>query len=548
MRALIVDDESRVRRAITLLVDWKSHGIDELQEASSGSEAIEMIRQSKPEIIIMDMMMESGNGLELMSWVNEYAGSIKFIVVSGHDDFDFVRNTVRNGGIDYILKPIDAEAINAAVSKAVAEWKREDKERSDVQRQTIQLNEFKPLYGEKMLSSFIDDPISAESTLRKLTMEGIIPKQAKTVKLLLLQVDTGDTPLLKRFANESELLHFAVINICNDFLRSQGRGIAFKYWSASSEIVILLWHQYEPVIDLIMQMNEGLFHTLQRRMHFGVSSAGDLPRSLPAQYKEALTAVTRRNLLNPGEYAHTSKPSSVGTGPASLNTGNGYIFFSSVQEDWKIAIMSGSSERIDVVSQKWVDDLSRSGIVTPELLEIWKKDIASFRTRLLREMLGDEADAAFSQLEELDKESKPPFTTGYSFSLFAWRDWSNHYMKQLSRIIMERQARENRTMMDIIKYIDYHYQTEISLQDIASHFFVSREYVSRKFKQEFGINFSDYLGQYRINKAKTLMLNPNLKVVQIAEMVGFHDVKYFSKVFKKQEGVSPKMYRSNLEK
>ncbi|MNE79958.1 HTH-type transcriptional regulator YesS [compost metagenome] len=118
-------------------------------------------------------------------------------------------------------------------------------------------------------------------------------------------------------------------------------------------------------------------------------------------------------------------------------------------------------------------------------------------------------------------------------------------MKQLSRIIMERQAREKGTMMDIIKYIDYHYQNEISLQDVASHFFVSREYISRKFKQEFGINFSDYLGQYRIDKAKTLMLNQNLKIVQISEMVGFHDVKYFSKVFKKQEGVSPKVYRQS---
>ncbi|MNI17894.1 HTH-type transcriptional regulator YesS [compost metagenome] len=393
-----------------------------------------------------------------------------------------------------------------------------------------------------MLSSFIDDPISADNTFRKLTMEGIIPEQAKTARLLLLQVDIGDTPLLQRFANESELLHFAIINICNEFLRPKKRGIAFKYWGSSSEIVILLWHQYEAVTDLIYQMNEGLLHTLQRRMHFGVSSTGDLPQSLPAQYNEALAAISRRNLLHPGEYAHTL--SSVGTGSVSWNAGS-YVFFSSVQEDWKMAIMSGNNQQMDVVSQKWVDDLSRSGIVTPELLELWQKDINSFRTRLLREMLGDEAETAISQLEELDKENKPPFTNGYSFSLFAWRDWSNHSMKQLSRIIMERQAREKGTMMDIIKYIDYHYQNEISLQDVASHFFVSREYISRKFKQEFGINFSDYLGQYRIDKAKTLMLNQNLKIVQISEMVGFHDVKYFSKVFKKQEGVSPKVYRQS---
>lgn len=551
MKALIVDDESRVRRAIHLLVDWQSHGIDEVEEASSGTEAIEMIRASKPSVVIMDMMMEAGNGLELMAWVNEYAGTIKFIVVSGHDDFNFVRHTVRHGGIDYILKPVDAEAINAAVAKAVAEWKHEEQERNEMQRQNIQLNEFKPIYGEKLLSSLIDDPASADSNLRKLVMDGIVPPSVQTVRLLLLLVDAGDSPLLKRFANDSELLHFAIINVCNEFLYSKGRGIAFKHWGAAGEIVMLVWDQ-ASITDLILQINEGLFHTLQRRMHFGASKSGLLPDTLPTLYQEASTALARRNLLVPGDYIHELRPF-IETGNASLPTpapapapGSGYIFFSDVKDNWKMAVMSGNQEQIDIVSQKWIEELSRSGNVTPELLDYWKRDIIAFRIGLLRGTLGDEAENTIRQLEKLDQDNQPPVTNGYSFSLFAWRDWSNTFMKQLSQAVTERQAHENRTMLDIIKYIDHHYPEEISLQDIASHLFVSREYVSRKFKQEFGINFSDYLGKYRIDKAKVLMTNHHLKITQIAEMVGFHDVKYFSKVFKKQEGVSPKVYRSNL--
>lgn len=545
MRALIVDDESRVRRAINLLVDWKSHHIDEVQEASSGCEAIEMIRTSKPSIVIMDMMMESGNGLELMTWVNEYAGSIKFIVVSGHDDFNFVRHTVRHGGIDYILKPIDAEAINAAVAKAITEWKREEQERIELQRQNIQINEFKPIYGEKLLSSLIDDPTSADSNLRKLVMDGIVPDSVQHVRLLLLLVDAEDRLLFARFANDSELLHFAIMNVCNEFLFSQGRGIAFKHWGAPGEIVMLVWGQ-ENINDLILQINEGLCHTLQRRMHFGASSPGQFPNHLPMLYQEALTALSRRNLLVSGGYIHILEPITE-TGSKSSNAKeNNYIFFSDVKDDWKMAIMSGNKEQIDSVSQRWIEQLSRSGNITPELLEFWKKDIITFRMGLLREMVGDEAKNIIMQLEKLDQDNPPPVTNGYSFTLFAWRDWSNTFMKQLSQAITERQTHENRTMLDIIKYIDHHYPEDISLQDIANHLFVSREYVSRKFKQEFGINFSDYLGQFRIDKAKVLMINPNLKVAQISEMVGFHDVKYFSKVFKKQEGVSPKEYRSNL--
>lgn len=99
MKALIVDDEARVRKAVRLLVDWDAHQIGEIMEAGSGNEAIELIREHKPGLVIMDMMMESGSGIELMTWVNEFAGSTKFIVVSGHNDFDFVRETVRHGGL-----------------------------------------------------------------------------------------------------------------------------------------------------------------------------------------------------------------------------------------------------------------------------------------------------------------------------------------------------------------------------------------------------------------------------------------------------------------
>lgn len=70
------------------------------------------------------------------------------------------------------------------------------------------------------------------------------------------------------------------------------------------------------------------------------------------------------------------------------------------------------------------------------------------------------------------------------------------------------------------------------MQEIASRFFLSREYISRKFKQEFEVNLSDYLGQIRMSKAKVLLRNPHLRISQVAEMVGYQDEKYFSKVFK----------------
>lgn len=542
MRALIVDDEARVRKAVRLLVDWDAHGIDEIMEAGSGNEAMELIRESKPGLVIMDMMMASGHGMELMEWISEFAGSIKFIVVSGHNDFDFVRNTVRHGGIDYILKPIDAEAINAAVHKAVTEWREEERERIDMQRQNIQLNEFKPVYGEKLLSSLIDDQNAAEASIRRLRNEGAVPMEADTVQLALLQLDASDALLIQRFGNDSELMHFAIINICNEFLAKERTGIAFKYWGAPWEIIILTWEPAGDIQKLISRINEGLLHTLQRRMHFGIGPAGLLPHSLPAQYAEAKSALARRNLLRSDAYVH-----SLGAGSEDPAERHGQLTFSSVREEWKMAVLSGNDGQISAAAQKWVGELGRIGVVTPEQLQHWTSAAIQFRAQLLRETLGDAAGNALAALEQSDRQNQPPFPGSYAFTLYAWRDWSYGLMTELARVINERQAKDKRTIDDIVKYVEQHYMDDLSLLDIASAFFVSREYISRKFKQEFGINFSDYLATYRIAKAKQLMHNPHLKIAQVAEMVGFRDVKYFSKVFKKQEGLTPKDYRSKLE-
>ncbi|MGO4545295.1 helix-turn-helix domain-containing protein [Paenibacillus sp. 2TAB23] len=535
MKALIVDDEARVRKAVRLLVDWELHGIDEIEEAGGGFEAIQLMRQGRPAIVIMDMMMPEGSGVDLMAAVNEFAGSVKFIVVSGRGDFDFVREAVRHGGIDYLLKPIEPEAINAAVAKAAQQWLLEEQERNDRQKQSMRLNEFKPVYGEKLLTGLINEPSTASIVLRRLHEEGLVPEGTRTARLALLQVDASDKQLHERFAWDSDLLHYAIINICNEFLVVRQNGVAFRHWGAATEIVIVVWGNGEKLLGILQEINDGLFVTLQRRMHMGMSSPDHFPDAMPMQYEEALSALHRRNALDANDFTHSS------TETAAVKR----MTFTDCEEEWKVAALSGIEGQLTAASGRWLEAARLSGYLSPQMLEEYKGDVLQFCVRLLRDAPGRQAveENGLLSTEELLEHS--PYAHASALSIQAWRDWSYEVLQRLSQAIVQRQAQEKAKMSDIAAFIEQHYQTELSLQDIAKRFFVSREYVSRRFKQEYGINITDYITGIRIDKAKLLMVNPNLRVAKIAEMVGFHDEKYFSKVFKKQEGVSPKAYRAS---
>ncbi|MCZ8516451.1 response regulator [Paenibacillus filicis] len=434
MKAIIVDDEKHVREAIKLLVSWDEHGIDEVLEAQDGLDAIRLIEEKKPEIVFTDMMMPLKNGMELLMWLQQHAARAKTIVISGHDDFELVRHTMQHGGLDYILKPIDADQLEAAVKKAVSCWKKEEAERKRQQEQNMERNQYKPVYWEKIWSDSLTEP-SGQSALRS-------------------------------------------------------------------------------------------------SLDIGVSLTQPFPGGLAAAYGEAKTALRRRNLLSKTKEVHeyTAEPP-----PAKL------LSFSEFAEGIRLAIRSGSEEQIRKQLDEWIASVRRLDRISIEQLEMWWYEYNAFRSRWLAELPGEQPSPAAAK-EGLTPFSVPLDEQG-TLSIELWREQQLRSLTELSRQFLRRQHQDSNVIYEIAKHIQNHYHQDITLQEIASHFYLSREYISRKFKQEFEVNLSDYISGIRMDKAKMLLLNPHLRISQVAQMVGYEDEKYFSKVFKKMVGQSPNEYR-----
>ncbi len=537
MKALIVDDEKHVRDAIRILVDWSSYGIHDVLEAPEGQTAIRIIEAESPDIIFTDMLMPLVSGSELLEWIHQHAPSSKTIVISGHDDFDYVRHTVKYGGMDYILKPIDEAELNEALLKAINARKSDELIRSQSQNQNMTINQIKPIYWDKVFSNLMEEPSIYPTIANELMAEFSIHPHTRQGRVAILSLETMQKKIKDKFASNLDLLCYSIANITNEFLRKDQVGYAFRNWSNTHELVIIAWRNVETLPELIKDINEGIYRTFAVRFDFGIGTVKSFPLDIPASYKEANSVLKQRNLLQRGNriYIYTLNDH------PRMTT----LHFSKHQEKIRLALLSSSHEQIQTAVNDWFKDIRTVEAITTEHLDLWIHEFTVFKSRCLKELYSE---------EQVDKLSSPvivsnpfiiPVDEEGRLSIPLWQDEFTQLMLNLSTFLTNQHARSHNIIYEIAEYIQDHYQEDIALQHIAERYFLSREYISRKFKVEMNENISDFIERIRIGKAKLLLLNPLLKIIQIAEMVGYQDEKYFSKVFKKTVGISPNQYRKD---
>jgi len=534
MKALIIDDEKHVREAIRLLVPWDDYGIDILLEAQDGIAATTLIRTERPEIIFTDMMMPNMNGTELLQWAAEHAPASKIIVISGHDDFSLVRHAVKYGGIDYILKPIDAEQLVSALAKAVSCYTAEEQERCRKTRMNIELNQLKPMYLEQYFSAMINEPGSYSNFADTLRLELGITKPIPRARVALVKLELASPFIREKFASGLDLLLFTLTNICNEFLKEKEIGFALRHRGQEQELLLLFWGDGELAPALIKEMNDAIFVILKTRFHFGLGHAAAFPSSAATAYQQAKHALLRRNLLVNDSYCHTFEA-------AVHQHKNTLLLFSEHEEKIKFAVQSGNKEQIRRALKPWFDSLDLAGFISQEQLMNWRQQF-EFAKSIWEYKSDKNKSGSKSDLME-DQALLSLDANGF----FDYEQWKQGVFTETCDVSLRlaEHDKERSVIEDIAAYIEQHPHEEITLQDISERFFLSREYISRKFKQETNGNLSDFIAEVRIKRAKELLANGQLKIAQVAELVGFQDEKYFSRVFKKRTNCSPNDYRKH---
>lgn len=535
MKALIVDDEKHVRDAIRLLGHWAELGVETLLEAADGNEAVAVITAESPELILSDMRMPGKDGMALLEWISTHAPHSKVVVISGYDDFELVRHAIRYGGMDYLLKPVEADELNASLVKAIRAWSEAEAARRQSATQSIVVNRMRPHYQDRLLTALVAGRANGASRLQQLRDELSFPDALPCCSVAVTSLSHLDAGILAKYRSQPELLAFSVINIAAESFNTPDKGVAFRHLEQPDEVVLLYWGDSAGLQSLLENVNQGMDQTLQRHLHFGISSCDAYPGGISAAYQEARLRLWRRNIRQSAGCLHLSPPVQSGNKPKRL---------SSMEETWRVAAMSGNAASISAAVAEWIEPISQLEVITGEQLQQWMDEFEW----MIGRWLDDQEDLPTAMdLDTIEEQAFPfaelPLDRTGRLSIRLFQSQLEHRLLAAGKALIAPHPANSDPMSDIARYTEAHYKEDLSLQQIAAKFYLSREYISRKFKQQFGLNWSEYLGRQRMNSAKLLLQNPSLRLAQVAEMVGYQDEKYFSKVFKKMEGMTPGEYR-----
>lgn len=521
MRLLIIDDERSARETAKMLVDFEAIGFNDLFEAGNGEEALEIINNNKPDLIITDMKMPRLDGIGLLDVLNEREEQFKVIVISGYSDFEYTKIAIKSKVVDYLLKPIKQEELSGAVRKAIEEMHREKFDHHSEPLEIlskISLNQ-NLLYGNSDESSVI--------------FEYLVKDMDRYVLILIKPLNFHEIEQT-RYNGISDLLFYSVDNIIRVQLKDLAKRVRVKPMHENRELIVSFEAVSEENADAFLLSLQQLGRVINDKMGLNCLMVATMDtvslENTPMEFQKMRQILKNSNLLS-GKKIHLASLE-------SLNSDSGRYSISSKEEIVLNALKYGDEEPIKLAIEALFKEISQYGIVSISELELLCIEFITIMNKGLS-ALGLNYSLALEGNEQVLGFIK------YTGNIEQIKQWMIQFADSVtSKVLTLKKEIGGAAFNDILRYIDTYYYEKIDLELLSKKFFFSREYISKQFKKNLGENFVEYITRLRLEKAKELLHDDNLKLQNISCMIGFNDLSYFSKVFKKQYGLSPTEYKA----
>ena len=524
-RVLVADDEGIMLKSMEMILSAEFSGQCELAFAKTGRAVIEQAESFRPDIIFMDIQMPGLNGIQAMKEIRKNNEKVIFIVISAYDRFSYAQDAINLGAMEYLTKPVNKKKIVETTSRAMEIVDGARKKRSDDLRIREKLETVIPMIEGGFIYNILlqDEPMSYGGNYKELL------NITQDYGFLIL-IEFGDS------IEEGILTNTIGASVKANGFYQDFREIAKEFFECivgpvmGNRIILFVPHEraevsYEERVFYITQARN-MVHKLEKRtectFRAGIGSVSAID-DLQGSYKEAVTA-----LKEEGHVVHIKdvSPESGYDGEYPEEVEKRYLRM--VENSNLTGAVAEANEFFDWMENNYYD--YREDIELKVLELIIKLEQKAFQRGKIK--------YGFRYRENYLHEV-------HSCSDYkALRSWFLSKTKEICSNFAAVKERESGGVTEKAqKYIQSHFQKDISLDDVSRQVDISPYYFSKLFRQETGKTFIEYLTDTRINYAKELLLHPELSIKEVCRQSGYSDPNYFSRIFKKYEKVSPSEYR-----
>ena len=532
-RIILVDDEEEVRKGIIRKIDWEALGFQVVGDAENGQDALEKIEQLEPDVVMTDIRMPYMDGLTLTSWIRQKYPSVKVLIFSGFDDFEYAQKAIKLNVTEYILKPVNVEELTRILNRVRENLEQEIEQRRDVDRLRESYLSSLPILRELFLNDMVRGNMPAENIRQKLEEYKIDILGAEKWLTAVINVEneaSEETGLTLH--QEKELIPISVKSLLEDNLKDYCRFMAFNSAVGVTLIAAVDGERKQTsLIDLLGDICKEIKRILQVTVTIGIGYFSRELEQLPAAYQSAVDALGYREIVGTGKTIYINDMEPVSRGKLQLETRD--------EADLIAVVKFGTREKIEAAAKNFAARMEGARVHMRQL-QVYQMSIINCLIRLMQQQ---------------DLELGAMFGTDEMYGKVIY---GNMKPEEFASVITEVGCRMNEAMnrerdktakkviLEAKQYILDHYQDpELSVDVMCRQLHMSPAYFSTVFKRETGQTYIAYLTEVRLDKAVELLNTTDDKTYVIAQKVGYQEQNYFSYVFTKRFGISPTKFRGS---
>ena len=520
----IVDDEPIVLDGIRSRIDWEANGFTFAGEAGDGEIALSMIHEIKPDILITDIKMSFMDGLQLAQEVKRTQPWIKIIILSGHDEFDYAKKAISIGIQDYILKPFTPEEITEALKKAAGEIDRERRQFSDITKMKEELKSKEALIKKEFLNNLLHGSADMNTVMEKCQELGI-NLLSRWYKVIISRIDSK---------SGSQQNQQQTCSLLNSYSASWEQAVSFFHHS-NLLVCIFKGSTQEELDENVYRTAETISHITSKNEDCMCVTAIGITVEHLFELKDSYEDAKKILAAQPHEKENRIISSE------DLKS-----------ENSQILELKETDPFIDRLKYAGKNDINA---IIEESMTLVRKNPGQFKV-FASYLLVDLIFEVSKLIENLGGDIKQlkPELLQRSFideAVLNEKNLTAHIETLLNFALEYRNSRITGKYADVIfkakKYIEENYADQnTTLTTVAQAVAMSPNHFSTIFSQECKSTFIEYLTNVRIENAKKLMRETDMKGYDIAYECGFSDPHYFSYIFKKNTGLTPREYKATL--